>query len=113
MEIIQVLSFFALVLIVIIGALLLFSLWKSARIMEEMNQRMNDAQTQFKEAVRIMGEMNQRMNNTETQFNELREEVKDFTRDLSPFFAGGQELIEDILKNKRAAEEAQAQDQSQ
>ncbi len=92
MEIIQVLSFFALVLIVIIGALLLFSLWKSARIMEEMNQRMNDAQTQF---------------------NELREKVKDFTQDLSPFFAGGRELIEYILKNKRAAEEAQAQDQSQ
>ena len=92
METIQVLSFFALVLIVIIRALLLFTLWKSAR---------------------IMGEMNQRMNNTETQFNELREEVKDFTQDLSPFFAGGRELIEDILKSKRAAEEAQAQDQSQ
>ena len=92
METIQVLSFFAHVLIMIIEALLLFTLWKSARIMGEMNQRMND---------------------TETQFNELREEVKDFTQDLSPFFAGGRELIEDILKSKRAAEEAQAQDQSQ
>ncbi len=97
----------------IIGALLLFTLWKSARIMGEMNQRMNDAQTQFKEAVRIMGEMNQRMNDTETQFRELREEVKDFAGGLTPFFAGGRELIEDILKSKRAAEEAQAQDQSQ
>ena len=113
MEIIQVLSFFALVLIVIIGALLLFTLWKSARIMGGINQQMNDAQTQFKEAVRIMGEMNQRMNDTETQFGKLRAEVKDFTQNLSPFFAGGRELIEDILKNKRAAEEAQAQDQSQ
>ena len=92
METIQVLSFFTHVLIMIIGALLLFTLWKSARIMGEMNQRMNDAQTQFRE---------------------LREEVKDFTQDLSPFFAGGRELIEDILKSKRAAEEAQAQDQSQ
>ena len=92
METIQVLSFFAHVLIMIIGALLLFTLWKSARIMGEMNQRMNDAQTQFRE---------------------LREEVKDFTQDLSPFFAGGRELIEDILKSKRAAEEAQAQDQSE
>jgi len=92
MEIIQILSFFALVLIVIIVALLLFTLWKSARIMGEMNQRMND---------------------TEMQFRELREEVKDFTGDLSPFFAGGRELNEDILKSKRAAEEAQAQDQSQ
>ena len=92
METIQVLSFFAHVLIMIIGVLLLFTLWKSARIMGEMNQRMND---------------------TETQFRELREEVKDFTQDLSPFFAGGRELIEDILKSKRAAEEAQAQDQSQ
>ena len=68
METIQVLSFFAHVVITIIGALLLFTLWKSARIIGEMNQRMND---------------------TETQFRELREEVKDFTRDLSPFFAGG------------------------
>ena len=92
METIQILSFFAHVLIMIIGALLLFTLWKSARIMGEMNQRMNDAQTQFRK---------------------LREEVKDFTQDLSPFFAGGRELIEDILKSKRAAEEAQAQDQSQ
>jgi len=50
-----------------------------------INQRMNDWQTQFKEAVRIMGEMNQRMNNTKAQFNELREEVKAFTQDLSPF----------------------------
>jgi hypothetical protein len=74
---------------------------------------MNDAQTQFKEAVRIMGEMNQRMDDTETQFGKLREEVKDFTQDLSPFFAGGRELIEDILKNKRAAEEAQVQGQSE
>ena len=57
--------------------------------------------------------MNQRMNDTETQFRELREEVKDFTQDLSPFFAGGRELIEDILKNKRAAEEAQVQGQSE
>jgi|TARA_B100001964_G_C14029513_1_gene507628 uncharacterized membrane-anchored protein YhcB (DUF1043 family) len=113
MEIIQVLSFFALVLIVIIGALLLFTLWKSARIMGGINQQMNDAQTQFKEAVRIMGEMNQRMDDTETQFGKLREEVKDFTQDLSPFFAGGRELIEDILKNKRAAEEAQVQGQSE
>ena len=92
METIQVLSFFTHVLIMIIGALLLFTLWKSARIMGEMNQRMNDAQTQFRE---------------------LREEVKDFTQDLSPFFAGGRELIENILKSKRAAEEAQAQDQSE
>ena len=92
METIQVLSFFALVLIMIIGALLLFTLWKSARIMGEMNERMND---------------------TEMQFRELREEVKDFTQDLSPFFAGGRELIEDIPKSKRAAEGAQAQDQSQ
>jgi len=91
MEIIQVLSFCAHVLIVIIGALLLFTLWKSARIMGEMNQRMNDAQTQFKE---------------------LRKEVKDFTQDLNLFFAGGRELTEDILKHKRAAEKAQAQDQS-
>ena len=88
METIQVLSFFAHVLIMIIGALLLFTLWKSARIMGEMNQRIND---------------------TETQFNELREEVKDFTQDLSPFFAGGWELIEDILKSKRAADEARMQ----
>jgi hypothetical protein len=113
METIQVLSFFAHVLIVIVGAFLLFPPRKSARIMGEMNQRMNDGQTQFKEAVRIMGEMNQRMNHTEAQFSELREEVKDFTQDLNPFFSEGRELIEDILKNKRAAEEAQAQDQGQ
>ena len=56
-----------------------------------------------------MGEMNQRMNDTETQFSELREEVKDFTRNLNPFFAGGQELVEDILKSKRAADEARTQ----
>ena len=60
-----------------------------------------------------MGEMNQRMNHTEAQFSELREEVKDFTQDLNPLFSEGRELIEDILKNKRAAEEAQAQDQGQ
>ena len=85
METIQVLSFFAYVLIVIVGAFLLFPPRKSARIMGEMIQRMNDGQTQFKEAVRIMGEMNQRMNNTKAQFNELREEVKAYTQDLSPF----------------------------
>ena len=68
MEAIQVLSFFALVLIVIIGALLLFILWKFARIMRKMNQQMNEA---------------------ETQFNGLREEVMGFTQGLSPFFAEG------------------------
>ena len=88
METIQILSFFALVIIVIIGALLLLILWRSAMIMKEMNQRMNDAQTQF---------------------NELRGEVKGFTQNLKPFFANGGELIEDILKSKRAAEEAPAQ----
>ena len=88
METIQILSFFALVIIVIIGALLLLILWRSAMIMKEMNQRMNDAQTQF---------------------NELRGEVKGFTQDLKPFFSNGGELIEDILKSKRAAEEAPAQ----
>ena len=113
METIQVLSFFANVLIMIIGALLLFTLWKIAKIIGKINQKMNEAQTQFKEAVRIMGEMNERMNNTEMQFRELREEVKGFTQNLSPFFAGGRELIEDILKSKRAVEEAQAQDQSE
>ena len=89
METIQVLSFFALVLIVIIGALLLFILWKFARIMGKIYQQKNEA---------------------ETQFNGLREEVMDFTQSLSPFFAGGG--IEDILRNKRATEESQAQDQS-
>ena len=57
--------------------------------------------------------MNQRMNDAQTQFKELREEMQDFTQDLNPFFAGGRELTEDILKIKRAAEEAQAQDQGQ
>ena len=56
--------------------------------------------------------MNQRMNDAQTQFKELREEMQDFTQDLNPFFAGGRELTEDILKNKRAAQKAQAQDQS-
>ena len=55
--------------------------------------------------------MNQLMNNTEEQFNELRGEVQGFTQDLKPFFANGGELIEDILKSKRAAEEAQDQSQ--
>ena len=50
------------------------------------------------------------MNDAETQFNGLREEVMGFTQGLSPFFAGGG--IEDILRNKRATEESQAQDQS-
>ena len=52
------------------------------------------------------------MNDAQTQFKELRKEVKDFTQDLNLFFAGGRELTEVILKNKRAAEKAQAQDQS-
>jgi len=60
METIQVLSFFAYVLIVIVGAFLLFPPRKSARIMSEMNQLRN---------------------NTEAQFNELREKVKAFTQD--------------------------------
>lgn len=71
--------FFSLVIIVIIGVLLLLILWRSAMIMKEMNQRMNDAQTQF---------------------NELRGEVKGFTQDLKPFFSNGGELIEDILKKQ-------------
>ena len=53
------------------------------------------------------------MNDTETKVRELREEVKDFAGGLTPFFAGGRELIEDSLESKRAAEEAQAQDKSQ
>jgi len=34
----------------------------------------------------IMKEMNQRMNDAQTQFNELRGEMKGFTQDLKPFF---------------------------
>ena len=50
----------------------------------------------------IMEEMNQRMNDAQTQFNELRGEVKGFTQDLKPFFSNGGGLIEDILKKASA-----------
>ena len=85
---IQVLSFLTNGVMMVIGALIMLTLWKVAGIMGEMSNRMKDAETQIKE---------------------LHAEANAFAQKLNPFFTGGQELIEDILKSKRAADEARTQ----
>ena len=56
--------------------------------------------------VRILNELNIRMQIVETRFEEIQGELKNFTEDIGPFFTGGRELIDDIIKSKRVAESA-------
>ena len=42
----------------------------------------------------------------ETRFEEIQGKLKNFTEDIGPFFSGGRELIDDIIKSKREAETA-------
>ena len=51
------------------------------------------------------------MEGAEKKIELLHTKVNNFTQELGPFFAGGRELIDDILKNKREAELAQKQNQ--
>ena len=51
-------------------------------------------------ALKTLTEINRRLKSTMDRLNELSDE-------LGPFFKGGQELIDDILSSKRAAEQAQ------
>ncbi len=51
-------------------------------------------------ALKTLAEINRRMKSTTDRLDELSAE-------LGPFFKGGQELIDDILSSKRAAEQVQ------
>ena len=124
-NVIQILSFLTNVVMMVIGVLIMLTLWKVVGIMGEMNDRIKKAETQIKEfqndmksfaveldPVKITGlisEIYYRMKDAETQIKELHSEANAFAQKLNPFFAGGQELIEDILKSKRAADEAHTQ----
>lgn len=53
--------------------------------------------------IRILNQLNIKMQIAETKFEEIQGKLKDFTEDIGPFFSGGRELIDDIMKSKREA----------
>tara|TARA_B100000959_G_scaffold228000_1_gene243144 strand:+ start:1339 stop:1644 length:306 start_codon:yes stop_codon:yes gene_type:complete len=90
------------ILFVILLLLLLVSLWKAVGILMELNSKM-------KNVVDTIEDIKLRLEGAVKKIETLQGEASNFTRELSPFFTGGRELIDDILKNKREAEAAQKQ----
>ena len=98
---IQVLSFLTNGVMMVIGALIMLTLWKVAGIMCEMSNRMKKAETQIKEfqndmksfAVELdpvkisglIGEIYYRMKDAETQIKELHAEANAFAQKFHPF----------------------------
>ena len=102
-----ILTFGALSLsMLLIGILLLFCLVKVVRILNELNIRMQIVETRFEEIQDVLSQLNVKTQTAETKFEEIQGKLKNFTEDIGPFFSGGRELIDDIIKSKREAETA-------
>ena len=93
------------ILLMALVLLLLVSLWKALGILMELNRKM-------KKLVDSLEDMKLQLEGAEKKIEILHAGANNFAQELSPFFAGGRELIDDILKNKREAEAAQEQAQA-
>ena len=93
------------ILLMALVLLLLVSLWKALGILMELNRKM-------KKMVDSLEDMKLQLEGAEKKIEILHAGANNFVQELSPFFAGGRELIDDILKNKREAEAAQEQAQA-
>ncbi|MDP6904584.1 MAG: hypothetical protein QF406_09075 [Verrucomicrobiota bacterium] len=85
------------ILLTIFTILLLIVTWNALVILKELNNR-------IKKASETLEDMKLSMKTTDEQIGLARNEVAGFTKELTPFFHGGRELIDDILKSKRESE---------
>ena len=92
------------ILLVILVLLLLVSLWKAVGILDQLNSN-------IKRALKDIDQIKSCTTSASEKIGNLQDGVNDFAKELGPFFAGGRELIDDILRNKREAEAANKQAQ--
>ena len=92
------------ILLVILVLLLLVSLWKAVSILDQLNSN-------IKRALTDIDQIKTYTSNASEKIGNLQDGANDFAKELGPFFAGGRELIDDILRNKREAEAANKQAQ--
>ena len=89
------------ILLVALVFLLLFSLWKAIGILDQLNSTIENTINGIDEIKQTLDEIKKSTASASGKIEVLQQGVDDFSEELGPFFSGGRELIDDILRNKR------------